>query len=222
MAIEVLPDSPSFVMSPRISFSHNLPKNDAVPIQHHIQSSNSSSPIDFDFCVFRDQDYSSSAADELFFDGKILPIQIKKRLPSPITAPPPPPPPPPPQIQEEKQNTKTSSFWGFKRSASLNCGSGYGRTLCPLPLLSRSNSTGSNSGGGAKPRSSLLNNQKREFLKLGCPNKPSSSSSASHQKPPLNKSGYSNRVKITPVLNVPTSNLFGLIFSSGKERGKKK
>ncbi|KAF2295324.1 hypothetical protein GH714_032574 [Hevea brasiliensis] len=48
------------------------------------------------------------------------------------------------ELTEEKRISK--SFWRFKRSSSLNCVSGYGRSLCPLPLLSRSNSTGSAPG----------------------------------------------------------------------------
>ncbi|KAI3451774.1 hypothetical protein Pfo_008439 [Paulownia fortunei] len=243
------PRQPERGDEPRISFSHDLSQNDIVPVEHYIRSTSSSS-IDFDFCVFRESfDQESSSADELFFDGKILPIEIKKRLAPPrraaAAAPPrlpPSPPPPPRQIQEghgiqktmetkgptseteEKQNYK-SSFWRFKRSTSLNCGSGYARTLCPLPLLSRSNSTGSTS---CVKRSSLSNNQKQNFLKYSSPNSSlRQSSSTSHQKPPLKKSihsSYCSGVKINPVLNVPPANLFGLgsIFSSGKDRSKKK
>ncbi|KAL9158463.1 hypothetical protein ABFS82_08G070600 [Erythranthe guttata] len=238
MEIEVLPDSPNVAMSPaRISFSHDLSRNDAVVVpaaaEHHTRSTNSAT--EFDFCVFREsfeQEYSSSSADELFFDGKILPIEIKKKLPppSPIRAA---PPPPPPEIEEEKQNNnKTSSFWGFKRSSSLNCGSDYARKLCPLPLLSRSNSTGSTpiaggGGGGAKRSSQVSNNQKQNFAKCSTANSSlKHSSSTNHQKPPLKKSSYgsysSNGVKFNPVLNVTPANLFGLglIFSGGKDRSK--
>ncbi|KAK6125446.1 hypothetical protein DH2020_040813 [Rehmannia glutinosa] len=223
MAIEVFPDSPRVGMSPRISFSHDLSQNDVVPVEHYTRSSSSSSSIDFDFCVFRQSfDHESySSADELFSDGKILPIEIKRKLAPPRRAPPPPPlPRPPPQIQktieskgrfsetEEKQNNK-STFWGFKRSSS--CGNGYARTLCPLPLLSRSNSTGSTSSG---KRSSLSTNQKQSLLKNSSPNSSlRHSSSTSHQKPPLKKSSHgfhSNGVKINSVLNVPPANLFGL------------
>ncbi|KAL8472595.1 hypothetical protein ACS0TY_029069 [Phlomoides rotata] len=226
MAVEVLPDSPSIVMSPRISFSHDLPQNDIVPVEHYIRSTTSST-IDFDFCVFRESfDQQPSTADELFFDGKILPIEIKKRL-SPLPPPLQPPPPPPPQFHEtrkpvdEKQNCKTASFWRFNRSTSLNCGSGYARTLCPLPLLSRSNSTGSAS---SVKRSSISNNQKQNLLKNQFPN---SSLKQSHQKPPLKKSSYGSYrsgIKINPILNVPPANLFGFgsVFSSGKDKSKKK
>ncbi|KAH7533274.1 hypothetical protein FEM48_Zijuj04G0113200 [Ziziphus jujuba var. spinosa] len=171
--------------------------------------------------------------------------------------PPPPPPPPPPQAQapdddddddnnnnkslkkdnegDDKQSSK--SFWRFKRSSS--CGNGYGRrSLCPLPLLSRSNSTGSADSTPISKRSSSLSSKdvrhnSQRNLRLSS-SLSSSSSSSSYQKPPLlKKSGhhhhhhhgsYTNGVSINPVLNVPPANLFGLgsIFSNGKEKGKKK
>ncbi|KAI3462547.1 hypothetical protein Pfo_019210 [Paulownia fortunei] len=249
MAIEVFPDSPSLGMSPRISFSHDLSQSDVVPVEQYIRTS-SSSTIDFDFCVFRESfDQESSSADELFFDGKILPIEIKRRLAPPrrVEEPPPapqlPPPaaplrPPPPQkpsksstsVNETKNpnsesEEKQKSFWRFKRSSSLNCGSGYGRTLCPLPLLSRSNSTGSTA---SVKRSSLSNNQKQNFLKYSSSNSSQKqATSAYSSRPPLKKNShasYSNGVKFNPVLNVPPANLFGLgsIFSGGKDRSKKK
>lgn len=241
MAIEVFPDSPSVGMSPRISFSHDLSQSDVVPVEQYIRTT-SSSAIDFDFCVFRESfDQESSSADELFFDGKILPIEIKKRLasrrteqlPPPLPPPAAPLPPPPRQKQgrpiPEPAEEKQKSFWRFKRSSSLNCGSGYGRTLCPLPLLSRSNSTGSASSSAVK-RSSISNNQKQSTLqKMGSANQKQQPQSAysSSSRPPLKKSGhasYSSGLKFNPVLNVPPANLFGLasIFSGGRDRNKKK
>ncbi|KAG6385895.1 hypothetical protein SASPL_154778 [Salvia splendens] len=219
MAIEVFPDSPSATgISPRISFSHDLSQSDVVPIEQYIRSAASSSSIDFDFCVFREIfDHESSSADELFFDGKILPIQIKKRLaPAPPPPSPLPPPPPPPLKSEEKHK----SFWRFKRSSSLNCGSGYGRTLCPLPLLSRSNSTGSTASG---KRSSI---SKQNLLKSNSSQKQQQQQPMSgySSKPPLKKNGQFSH-KFSPVLNVPPATIFGLgsIFSGGgKDRIRKK
>lgn len=242
MAIEVFPDSPSSGISPRISFSHDLPQSDVVPVEQYIRSSSPSS-IDFDFCVFRESfDQESSSADELFFDGKILPIEIKKRLapprrveePSPSPLPsaslPPPPPQKPAKINPSSESEeKQKSFWRFKRSSSLNCGSGYGRTLCPLPLLSRSNSTGSTSSG---KRSSISSNQKQSFVKCNSSNtsqkQQAQQSGYSSSRPPLNKNGhfsYGGGIKFNPVLNVPPAAMFGLgsIFSGGgKDRSKKK
>ncbi|EYU34413.1 hypothetical protein MIMGU_mgv1a018483mg, partial [Erythranthe guttata] len=266
MAIEVFPDSPTMGMSPRISFSHDLSQSDVVPVEEYIRTTTSSA-IDFDFCVFRESfDHHSSSADELFFDGKILPIQIKKRLspaatppvlknPPPQPSPPPssalppaaPPqkPPPPskpsaaaasanetknPVVTAEPPEEKQKSFWRFKRSSSLNCGGsgGYGGTLCPLPLLSRSNSAGSASSG---KRSSVSNNHKQNFSKYAPPKQappPPQSAYSSSSKPPLKKnshssSSYINGFKFNHVLNVPPANLFGFgsIFSGGRDRSKK-
>ncbi|KAL3618965.1 hypothetical protein CASFOL_037193 [Castilleja foliolosa] len=221
MAIENFSDSQGagVCISPRTSFSHYLPQNDAVPVEHYIQSSSNN---DFNFWILpksSDQVHSSSA-DELFSDGKILPIQIEKRL-----SPPPPPPPPPPQIHKSAEPkvpiSSKSSFWRFNRSASVNSANGYARTLFPLPPLSRSNSTGSNC---SVDRS--RNQMKQQ--KYSSPNSSlNQSSSNGHQKPPLKKSSYGyypNGAKITPVLNVPPANMFGLgfMFSGGKDRSKRK
>ncbi|MCD7453012.1 hypothetical protein HAX54_019269 [Datura stramonium] len=262
MAIELCSSDESSlgIMSPaRISFSHDVSKTGSVPVEQYIRSTSPSSSIDFDFCVFRESfDLESSSADELFFDGKILPIEIKRRIssapPRKTEQPLPPTHPPSPcknsntgntlhcgktsntedaienktgvlESSDEKQNSK--SFWRFKRSSSLNCGSGYARTLCPLPLLSRSNSTGSTpsvkrNSTLSKDNLSHKHHSQRPFSK--------SMSSNGHncQKPPLKKAPgnpYSNGVKFSPVLNVPPANLFGLstfFNSSGKEKNKKK
>lgn len=227
--------SGSIGVSPRISFSHDLCQTDVVPVeQHNLSSLTSSSSIDFNFHIRQssNQEYSSSSADELFSDGKILPVEIKKNIS--IEQPPPPlPPPPPPHtpddkelkvISDEKQSSK--SFWGFKRSSSLNCGSGYGRSLCPLPpLLSRSNSAGSSSN---VKRSSQKHSSAASVNK-GSQSSSSSSSSASYQKPPMKKNitygAYGNATgHINPVLNVPSANFFGLgsIFCNTKDKNKKK
>ncbi|CAH9132430.1 unnamed protein product [Cuscuta epithymum] len=205
MAVDLCSDE-----CPRISFSHDISQADIVPVEQYVVRSSSS--IDFDFCVFREcfdhQDSLTTSADELFFNGQILPIEIKRRIA-----------PPPLQGRDrsaagetkppDRQKQSSSSFWSFKRSSSLNCGGssgGYARTLCPLPpLLSRSHSTGS----APKLRTLFFNK----------------SSSAKHnQKPPLKKSaagaGSSNNngagVRISPVLNVSPANLFvgiGSVFS---------
>ncbi|XP_009794130.1 uncharacterized protein [Nicotiana sylvestris] len=85
MAIELCSDD----STPRISFSHDISQTNIIPIpvDQYIRSTNnsSSSSIDFDFCVLHqsfDLDQSSSA-DELFFNGKILPIEMKKKIIAP-------------------------------------------------------------------------------------------------------------------------------------------
>ncbi|XP_073119908.1 uncharacterized protein [Henckelia pumila] len=106
MAVAVFPDScGGGVKSPRISFSHDLPRTDhVVLVEQHVVSGPPSSSDDFHFCAYRASlDQESSSADELFSGGRILPTDIKKRLLSTSRtshAPPPPPPPPiPPPLQ---------------------------------------------------------------------------------------------------------------------------
>nr|GMD51973.1 probable membrane-associated kinase regulator 1 [Ipomoea batatas]GMD57029.1 probable membrane-associated kinase regulator 1 [Ipomoea batatas] len=265
MAMEVCSEDPSLGLSPRISFSHDISQAEIVPVEQYVRSSSSSSSMDFDFCVFRESfDLDSSSADELFFNGKILPIEIKRRMggpprkQDPPKAPQPPktPPPPAPTSQnhdkketsgETKPETLESSsdgqkqsgskvFWKFKRSSSLNCGSGYARTLCPLPLLSRSNSTGSSSPIPKRTLSRDSFNLKHQSQKSSSCSASSTKQqsynffSASNHKPPSKKfqastSSYSsNGVRVNPVLNVPPANLFGLgsMFSHGKDKNKKK
>ncbi|KAD3640809.1 hypothetical protein R6Q59_003492 [Mikania micrantha] len=186
----------SIPMSPRISFSHDLSQSDTIPVEQLLRSLSSSSG-DFNFCV--QQNPNHQHADELFSDGIIIPTQIKRQFP------PPPPPPLPPQSPPPEQHNSSKSFWGFKRSSS--CGNGYARSLCPIPLLSRSNSTGSSTG-----------TKRSSSSKEGGPHKHYSN----FQKPPLRKTGYSygsntnnnNGVRINPVLNLG----FGSLFSTGKKK----
>ncbi|KAK6255726.1 hypothetical protein QQP08_014658 [Theobroma cacao] len=217
------------------------------------KSSGLNSSIDFDFCVRESLDLQSSSADELFSDGKILPTEIKKKnVPSKQTDQSTAPLPLPrsnsvhddANINEtskkesskenkitrdetgdevdEKQSSK--SFWRFKRSSSLNCGSGYGRSLCPLPLLSRSNSTGStpNVKQASISKDSHHHKQNAQKHATNSSYKPSTS----YQKPPLRKSykPYGNAVQVNPVLNVPSGNMFGLgsIFFTGKDKNHRK
>ncbi|VFQ82227.1 unnamed protein product [Cuscuta campestris] len=229
------------IISPRISFSHDIPQTGFVPVEQYVRSSSSTSSMDFDFCVFRQsfdlqQDNSSSSADELFLNGKILPIEIKRRIgPAPTTPPPPAiliPPAPVTKPAGQKQqgsSSKAAVFWKIKRSSSLNCGSGYARTLCPLPLLSRSNSTGSSS---PIPKRTLYSSSSRSSRDAFNPiPQNNNKSSSTKQKPPLMKSqqasssnSRNNGVRITSVLNVSASSLFGMgsMFSHGNGRDKNK
>nr|DAD35387.1 TPA_asm: hypothetical protein HUJ06_006027 [Nelumbo nucifera] len=173
MAVDLCSESSNLGMSPRISFSHDLRHADVVPVEQHNYRSDSSL-LDFDFCLNESFQQESSSADELFCDGKILPTEIRKKIdpprqthkyksphhpPLPTTTPSPEPATSKTEnsrkenlkeiIEEssegdEKAPSVSKSFWRFKRSSSLNCGSGHKLSLiCSLPLLSRSNSTGS-------------------------------------------------------------------------------
>ncbi|XP_057436536.1 uncharacterized protein LOC130728963 [Lotus japonicus] len=234
--------------SPRISFSHDFSQSDVIPVEQHPFRSNSSglSSFDFDFPVSESLLLDeSSSAEELFSDGRIriLPStestdhQVKRKnqpLKQTSSTQSPPPLPPPycdstnkslkkesPKLIDEvcDKQSSSKSFWSFKRSSS--CGSGYGRSLCPLPLLSRSNSTGSTPSVKKEGPNIKQNQQKHcSSSRISGPN--------SYHKPPLNKnhgSYYGNSVRVSPVINVPSANLFGLgsIFSnSSRDKSKKK
>ncbi|XP_043694795.1 uncharacterized protein LOC122645551 [Telopea speciosissima] len=275
-------ESSGLGMSPRISFSHDLRHSDVVPVEENCQRSDASlldSSLDFDFGVSASFEQEPPfSADELFFDGKILPCEIweKTQTVSPLKqthqAKPPLPPPPLPSptntttttkttmlkktstvtddskkeslkeimatsIESEDKASSSKSFWRFSRSSSLNSGNGQRRGLiCSLPLLSRSNSTGSSTISKRQP---LFKGSQKHSHKPPTPTPAKSSSSSSfqshsHQKPPLKKysGSYGNGgVRISPVLNIPppyiakgTASLFGLgsLFCGGKDKNNKK
>ncbi|KAI4387652.1 hypothetical protein MLD38_000069 [Melastoma candidum] len=217
------------IASPRISFSHDLPPSGIIPVEQAPLRSNSpgSNPsFDFDSCGFDRP--ASSSADELFLDGKMIPLlEIKKyinhdvgRVPLPL--------PRKKQGQEEGEkeagancSNRNKSFWGgFRRSSSLNSGGSYGRMgLCPLQLLSRSNSTGSAPG----PRLNKHLPTRKSFPPRELP---PVSNVLGYQKPPVRKHGNigpgHNTVRVDPVLNVGPGNLFGLRSVFGRDKRKRK
>ncbi|KAI4350928.1 hypothetical protein L6164_005331 [Bauhinia variegata] len=221
--------------SHRLSFSHDLSGLEVVPIRDEEppkdtlpQESNSEFEFSTNSSVL---EFESSSADELFSNGVILPIQIQERSinrkhtrygKTPYTKLPPRPcPSSAGKMKEESirevldmnsdydEKPQSKSFWGFSRSKSLNCDRKKS-LICSLPLLSRSNSTGS------------VTNPKRASSKDAHKHKQPSSSSSSISSTynfyPLPKShsgksyggSYANGVRISPILNVPTANLFGL------------
>ncbi|XP_058088598.1 uncharacterized protein LOC131235428 [Magnolia sinica] len=265
MAVELCSETPGWVavMSPRISFSHDLSQSDgSVPIDRP----GLDPPVldsDFDFCIQSEQE--SSSADELFSEGKILPLQFKDSVPVPRNSNTETPhlpklsssnwsPLPPKDHKKEslrkimaisdaeEKPTTSKSFWRFNRSSSLNFGNGYKVSLiCSLPLLSRSNSTGSINTNARRPPSSKLNyNSLQKSLSNPNPKPSIPSTSSSLHKTPSKKTNtagktqfrsYPNTVRISPVLNIPpyipkgTTDLFcfGYFFCSGKDtRNKKK
>ncbi|KAK1439092.1 hypothetical protein QVD17_04907 [Tagetes erecta] len=195
-------------ISPRISFSHDFSQSDTIPVEQQFLRSFSST-ADFNFCIQQNpHNHHASMADELFSDGKLIPAQIKQQQSSIKIIPPPPPPPLPPQSPTVNQNA-SKSFWGFKRSSS--CGNGYARSLCPIPLMSRSNSTGSSTSTKRSSKEGYGNNSSTH-----------KQHHHSFQKPPLRKTSYSygnsnktsNGVRVNPVLNLG----FGSFFSNGKKK----
>lgn len=258
--------SPLGIMSPRISFSHDLSSSDInFPVEQTIIRSISSPSPEFDFCNHRSFDQHSVSAEDIFLDGKLLPTDQSIPKPQQLPASTPPPFNPSDRAKSDKkysesqrsndttscidhqsddQKKKSKSFWQFKRSSSLNSGNtnSYARSLCPIPLLSRSNSAGSATSSKRSSSSKESHNHNKQQLSQKTPLVSSTkqsqlSSSNSHQKPPLKKNGYGGnnsygsssshgngvRNRINPVLNVPSANLFGLgsIFSTSSKKQEK-
>ncbi|OMP10018.1 hypothetical protein COLO4_04903 [Corchorus olitorius] len=127
------------------------------------------------------------------------------------------------ELEDQIQKPQSKSFWGFKRSSSLNCDKKKS-LICSLPLLSRSNST--SSVPNSKRSSSIKDSNKQKNPSISI-----SSCNAYQfpQKPPVKRNhgnSYGNGVRISPVLNVPppyiskgTANLFGLgsFLRNGKD-----
>ncbi|KAK1357497.1 Nucleoporin like [Heracleum sosnowskyi] len=269
MAMELYKENPSplGIMSPRISFSHDISPSDIInfPVEQSLLRSIPSSSPEFDFCNHHSFNQHSVSAEDIFHDGKLLPTD----KPKPKSKPQQPPAPVPPSLnhshppelkpdkkslesqrsndtpgccdhQSEDQKKKSKSFWQFKRSSSLNSGNSYARSLCPIPLLSRSNSAGSATtskrSSSSKESHNLNKQHAQKSSSVSTSTKQSQlSSSNSYQKPPLKKNGYGgntsygsssshgNGVRINPVLNVPSANLFGLgsIFSTSSNKQEK-
>nr|GLL32208.1 probable membrane-associated kinase regulator 3 [Ipomoea trifida] len=157
MAVDVCSDASSSTASPRISFSHDLQDSDhIVPADDPFLFEPT---IDFDFHFCTTAGHHTLSADELFANGQILPVEIKK-LPAASPA-----PKTPPRLSNSDENRKmlkeflsttpesdedssppAKHFWHFRRSSSLNSagnGNGLVRQVRSLQFLSRSNSTGS-------------------------------------------------------------------------------
>lgn len=217
---------------------------------------------DFEFSICHSFDYESSSADELFANGMILPVQIQQRnntaapngtskhegeaLPSSL---PPPIPCPPSDESKKKASIKEiavprldseekpvpKSFWGFRRSSSLNSEGVQKKSLiCSFPLLSRSNSTGSAPNPKKAPQKQPSITWPKSLSSSSSSSSTSSSSSnnvnSRPQKPPLKKNShgtYAHRVRVSPVLNVPTPSIskgtasflgLGSFLGNGKDK----
>ncbi|KAL8052881.1 hypothetical protein ABFX02_05G034400 [Erythranthe guttata] len=242
MAVDVC----SEISSPRISFSHDLKELDFVPVEKsHLSPSDFNFNFDFDLDLdFFAAGQQISSADELFADGKILPVQIKK--PHPI-----PPPQKKPEStpvkktlieflsttsdggggEEEEVEEKPSTakpFWQFRRSSSVNCENGRKNSLLrSLHFLTRSNSTGSvptnpnpnpnNNKHSAIPKIEM---KKQQSLKEGSMNRANSyGPSFNHYKnpnnPTLRKSNSSSRSYGNGVRITPVLNIPPTFIAKG-------
>ncbi|XWS36923.1 hypothetical protein CRYUN_Cryun20dG0126900 [Craigia yunnanensis] len=193
MAVELCPAQ----TKPRISFSHGFcssMQQYCPPLRSTSLLLNSSTEFEFDVPINNiDQVCFYSPADELFSNGKILPLQIKKKFSPPKQEEQPPSQKPQPQAgnaRSKDKNQSSKSFWQFKRSSSLNFVSGYKRRLFTSTLLSRSSSTESapkvkpgpdlRDGHGIDNHRQKKNNQKKSL--------PCLQSSTNNEKPPLKNS----------------------------------
>ncbi|XP_015941787.1 uncharacterized protein LOC107467263 [Arachis duranensis] len=173
MAIEVCSETPSAGISPRISFSHDLKNTEgAVPVENRHLGSDlcifDSTGSDFVFCITNSITEQLSSADELFSNGKIVPMEVKRVSNAPREPLPHHRPRPRPRssstgggftekkrlkeflsaesddAENEEEKPSSKYFWQFKRSSSLNFDTNRGNGLIrSLQFLSRSNSTGS-------------------------------------------------------------------------------
>ncbi|GMH03956.1 hypothetical protein Nepgr_005795 [Nepenthes gracilis] len=235
----------------RISFSDDLHlrEADSTPATEQVLSTSSDTNSDFDFCKLGHEEFEFPPADELFSEGIIIPVQIRKSYSGAVKS----------SaisasvaadgsesevvdstkaslIREEKRGLK--SLWRFRRSSSLNGDQKKSYlSICSLPLLLRSNSAGSVSA--ANPKISGKNQSLNSEIKLPALSSRASSSSSLciSQRPPTSNSkkrnyGYGVRsTSSAPVLNVPppyiakgTSDLLGLasFFRNSKLKNTKK
>lgn len=233
MAVDVCSSEipPSLVSSPRISFSHYLNNTNTVPM---IEPPLFDFHFDFNFCIGNNF-ANLSSADDIFSNGKILPVEIKNHVT------------PPNETQQceatsafENPNEGTKkkklkeflrsefddavedpkplpkSFWNYSRSSSLNAETFRSKALLrSLQFLSRSNSTGSSLN-----LKQTKNNQKQNSSKqspVAALNSRSLPYSSGHgypyaspkRTPPSMKNFRSNSngvgVRFSPVLNIPYS-----------------
>ncbi|PSR84943.1 Serine/arginine-rich splicing factor like [Actinidia chinensis var. chinensis] len=228
MAVDVCTEIQSLGASPRISCSHDVNQTDPIRSAASVLDPNFDFTFDFDFRNCKSFGVEFSSADELFSDGKIIPVEIKKqdsktevvqncdpksvcenadenmkkkRLKEFLSS----------DFEADEMKPLNKPFWQFRRSSSMNCETGRSKSLIrSLQFLSRSNSTGS--APNPKPRTISKNTQKHNSFKqqeLGN-SEPLSSSNAfypynSSKRSPLKKNcrSHGNGVRISPVLNFP-------------------
>lgn len=253
--MDVCSESSSLGVSPRYSFSRDLNQTGAQSGEQQLSRLDSfllDTSSDFNFCIDGSFKLEPSTADELFSNGKILPMEIKNKLvhtkeihqSTPATSVTLPEPTTATNDNLKKKSLKEflatslefdekppKSFFKFKRSMSLNLNSDTGRSFVrSLQFLSRSNSTGS--VPNSKQRCMSKENRKQHLQKqTSCGSATTYYPYRLPQKPPLKKNcRYSgNGVRISPVLNFPppyisrgTVSLFGFGSLLCNGKGKKK
>nr|XP_004512909.1 uncharacterized protein LOC101495844 [Cicer arietinum] len=218
---------------PRLSFSHDFSTLQTQQDVHSINTLFLDSNSEFEFNTSNIFEFESSSADELFSNGMILP-----KTQTPFVKPPhhtklPPRPSASSFDKMKKKETireilnvekkhHSKSFWGFSRSKSLNCDTKKNLSFS-LPLLSRSNSTGTTKKNSSNKKTSSYSCS-TTTLNLHPMQKSNSGKSCG--------GSYGNGHWISPILNVPTpscvskgrTNLFGVasFLSVGKVKKSNK
>ncbi|XP_017237806.1 uncharacterized protein LOC108210871 [Daucus carota subsp. sativus] len=237
-------DSSDLITSPRISFSYDLCQIEdcQLPVSDSTYRRDStlvdSNHDHFNFSFSEIVDNQASSADELFFDGLLRPLQPGEKYSSRKTTSLPPLPPSTNEcsskeittnVVESEQKHHSKSFWRGRRSNSVQCDNSHKKSsFWSLPLLLRSNSTGS-----------VTHSQRhvsKDIQKQSSRKQPKHTSSSRYtyelsQKPPSkknNRGSYSGGAYISPVLDMPPPyigkgtafNLFGFgyLFRNKKEK----
>ncbi|PWA59564.1 hypothetical protein CTI12_AA390560 [Artemisia annua] len=236
MTVDICSTSEPFI-SPRISFSYDLNNQ-----SFEIATTNAHNTTTFDFHVSTNLVEQLTSADELFFEGVLLPTQIKK--PETICT--------KPNIvvlenkdvdvkkkrlkellrdnEEEQEKSTSKSFWRFTRTTSLNSESGRGpkklfRSLSLKRLLhnNTTDSTLNSKGNEAIKVVEKPNSLKDVTMLPRC----SSFNANSSSRRLVTKKKSDSGVKINPVLNIPAANNinllgYGSLFCKGRPKNKTK
>lgn len=195
MAVDVCSDISSLSISPRISFSHDLNQTNSSVSRDQILSDPTllDSSSDFNFCIVNNLTLELSSAEELFSNGKILPIQIKKNITSSSSSKHDQPREPRPSsaaaprrnsstessntekkrlkeflasnfdTDDEEKPPPSKSFWQFRRSSSLNFETVRGKSLIQS-LHFLSRSNSTGSAPTQKQSSAIRKENKKQNL----------------------------------------------------------
>ncbi|GJX00203.1 hypothetical protein Tco_0184116 [Tanacetum coccineum] len=231
MTVDICSTSEPFT-SPRISFSYDL-NNQSFEIATTI-TTNAPNTTTFDFHVTTNIVQQVTSADELFFEGVLLPTQIKKpetkctkpnivvlenkavdvkkkRLKELLCD----------NNDEEHEKSASKSFWRFTRTTSLNSDRASGpkklfRSLSLKRLLHYNTTVVEKS-----------NSHKDVTMLPRCASITQTSPVQHNSSRRLvTKKKSDNGVKINPVLNIPSANInllgYGSLFCKGRLKNKTK
>lgn len=231
-------------ISPRISFSHDLNNQSSEIAPTTAVTTTTTTTTTFDFCITSNLAQPITSADELFFNGVLLPTQIKK--PDIVC------PNPNDELvsenevidvhrkrlkellcdnnDEEQDKSSSRSFWRFMRTTSLNSNStsrGPKRLFRSLSLkrMLRSNSTDSALNPSCNETIKVVEKEPSTLIQTP-PVRHSCNDNSSSRRFVTRKNSddvYGGGKKINPVVNIPATynrKLFGFgsLFCNSKPR----